>query len=173
MWVQLMSIADDTVQYLRDNALVVTTAESCTAGKIVTLLSEVEGSGEFIECGYVVYSPQAKQRVLHVSSQTIETFNLTSVEVAREMATGALRDSTANAAIATTGILGPEDIDGIPAGTICFAWAFQSDDDCFVFSHEHRFFGGRCEVQAEATEYALQWLPHFHRRARVGEKGEA
>jgi nicotinamide-nucleotide amidase len=173
MWVQLMSIADDTVQYLRDNALVVTTAESCTAGKIVTLLSEVEGSGEFIECGYVVYSPQAKQRVLHVSPQTIETFNLTSVEVAREMATGALRDSTANAAIATTGILGPEDIDGIPAGTICFAWAFQSDDDCFVFSDEHRFSGGRCEVQAEATEYALQWLPHFHRRARVGEKGEA
>ena len=88
-----MSIAGDTVQYLRDHALMITTAESCTAGKIVTLLSEVEGSGEFIECGYVVYSPQAKERLLHVSPQTIETFNLTSVEVAREMATGALRDS--------------------------------------------------------------------------------
>jgi PncC family amidohydrolase len=168
-----MSIAEDTVQYLRDNALVVTTAESCTAGKIVTLLSEVEGSGKFIECGYVVYSPQAKQRVLHVNPQTIETFNLTSVEVAREMARGALRDSTAHAAIATTGILGPDDIDGIPAGTICFAWAFQSNEECYVFSHKHRFFGERCQVQAEATEYALKWLPHFHRRARVGEKGEA
>lgn len=134
-----MSIAEDTVQYLRDNALVVTTAESCTAGKIVTLLSEVEGSGKFIECGYVVYSPQAKQRVLHVNPQTIETFNLTSVEVAREMARGALRDSTAHAAIATTGILGPDDIDGIPAGTICFAWAFQSNEECYVFSHKHRF----------------------------------
>ncbi|CAI8973646.1 Nicotinamide-nucleotide amidohydrolase PncC [Pseudomonas sp. IT-347P] len=168
-----MSIADDTVQYLRDNALVVTTAESCTAGKIVTLLSEVEGSGEFIECGYVVYSPQAKQRLLHVNPQTIETFNLTSVEVAREMATGALRDSTAKAAIATTGILGPDDVDGIPAGTICFAWAFQSADECYVFSREHRFSGDRCQVQTEATEYALQWLPHFHRRARAGEKEDA
>ncbi|MFU2325601.1 CinA family protein [Pseudomonas sp. NFX98] len=166
-----MSIAEETVDYLRENALLLTTAESCTAGKIVTLLSGIEGSGEFIECGYVVYSPQAKQRVLHVSPRTIETFNLTSVEVAREMAMGALRDSTANAAIATTGILGPEDIDGIPAGTICFAWAFQSHGERCVFSHEHRFFGTRCQVQTEATEYAMQWLPHFHRRALLGEQG--
>lgn len=166
-----MSIADDTVEYLRDNALVLTTAESCTAGKIVTLLSEVEGSGEFIECGYVVYSPQAKQRVLHVSPRTIETFNLTSVEVAREMALGALRDSTANVAVATTGILGPEDVDGIPAGTICFAWAFQTGAEHCLFSHEHRFIGSRCEVQTQATEYALQWLPHFHRRLMSGEQG--
>jgi nicotinamide-nucleotide amidase len=160
-----MSIADDTVDYLRKNALVLTTAESCTAGKIVTLLSEVEGSGKFIECGYVVYSTQAKQRVLHVSPHTIETFNLTSVEVAREMAMGALRDSTANVAVATTGILGPEDLDGIPAGTICFAWAFQLEGDCRVFSHEHRFFGTRCQVQTDATEHVLKRLPHFHRRA--------
>ena len=167
-----MSIAKDTVQYLRANGLVLTTAESCTAGKIVTLLSEVEGSGEFIECGYVVYSPQAKQRLLHVNPQTIEAFNLTSVEVAREMAMGALRDSTANVAIATTGILGPDDIDGIPAGTICFAWAFQVADECHVFSQEHRFSGGRSDVQKHATEYALHYLALFHERVRQGEKGE-
>jgi hypothetical protein len=87
------------------------------------------------------------------------------------MATGALRDSTANAAIATTGILGPKDVDGIPAGTICFAWAFQMADGCHVFSHQQRFSGGRCEVQKRATEYALQCLAHFHARAQ-GEKGE-
>ena len=166
-----MSIAASTVCYLRENRLVLTTAESCTAGKIVTLLSEVEGSGEFIESGYVVYSPQAKQRLLHVSPYTIETFNLTSVEVAREMAIGALRDSTANVALATTGILGPEDVDGIPAGTVCFAWAFQSGGKRCVFSHEQRFFGSRCQVQAEASEYALKWLPQFHRRALLGEGG--
>jgi PncC family amidohydrolase len=165
-----MSIADDTVDYLRNNSLVLTTAESCTAGKIVTLLSEVEDSGEFIECGYVVYSPQAKHRVLHVSPHTIETFNLTSVEVAREMAMGALRDSTANVAVATTGILGPEDADGIPAGTICFAWAFQSVEVCRVFSHEHRFSGSRCQVQTAATEYALKRLPELHRRAQLTEE---
>jgi PncC family amidohydrolase len=166
-----MSIAVKTVRYLHENCLVLTTAESCTAGKIVTLLSEVEGSGEFIESGYVVYSPQAKQRLLHVSPSTIETFNLTSVEVAREMAIGALRDSTANVALATTGILGPEDVDGIPAGTVCFAWAFQSGGKRCVFSCEQRFFGSRCQVQAEASEYALKWLPQFHRRALLGDGG--
>jgi PncC family amidohydrolase len=164
-----MAIADDTVAYLRKHSLILTTAESCTAGKIVTLLSEVEGCGEFIECGYVVYSPQAKQRLLHVSEYTIETYNLTSVEVAREMALGALQDSTANVAVATTGILGPDDVDGIPAGTICFAWAFQSKEVKSVFCHEHRFFGTRCQVQTEATEYALQRLPHFHSQALLGE----
>jgi nicotinamide-nucleotide amidase len=115
-----MSIPAKTIAYLREHSLLLTTAESCTAGKIVTLLSEVEGSGELIESGYVVYSPEAKQRLLRVSAETIETFNLTSCEVAREMALGALHDSTANVAVATTGILGPDDVDGIPAGTICF-----------------------------------------------------
>ena len=163
-----MATAEHTIDYLRAHSLVVATAESCTAGKIVTLLSEVEGGGEFIECGYVVYSPQAKQRLLHVNPHTIETFNLTSVEVASEMALGALRDSTAGVAVATTGILGPDDVDGIPAGTICFAWAFQSNGGSCVFSREHRFFGSRCKVQMDAAEYAIHYLPHFHLLALAG-----
>lgn len=89
-------------------------------GKIVTLLSEVEGSGELIERDYVVYWPEAKQRLLNVSPNTIQTFNLTRLEGFREMAWGALCDSPANVALATTTILGPDDIYGIPAGTICF-----------------------------------------------------
>lgn len=165
-----MSTADVTVSYLRQNALRLTTAESCTAGKIITLLSEVEGSGELIESGYVVYSPEAKQRLLNVSPTTIETFNLTSCEVAREMAVGALRDSPANVALATTGILGPDDVDGIPAGTICFAWAFQTNQGQSVFTRQLRFFGSRCEVQLLAAEHALEALAHFHQRALAGEQ---
>lgn len=166
-----MSIANQTVDYLRRHSLILTTAESCTAGEIVMLLSAVQGSGDLIECGYVVYSPQAKQRLLHVSPDTIEIFNLTSVEVAREMALGALRDSTANVSVATTGILGPEDVDGIAAGTVCFAWAFQLAEEHCVFSRQQWFPGTRCEVQSAASEYALQQLPHFHRRALHGERG--
>ena len=166
-----MSIAAMTVDYLREHNLVLTTAESCTAGKIVTLLSEIEGSGELIESGYVVYSPEAKQRLLRVNPQTIATFNLTSCEVAREMALGALHDSTANVAVATTGILGPEDVDGIPAGTICFAWAFQSEKGRSLFSRKHRFIDTRCHVQHLAAEYALKHLPNYHRRALAGERG--
>jgi nicotinamide mononucleotide (NMN) deamidase PncC len=87
------------------------------------------------------------------------------------MALGALYDSTANVAVATTGILGPEDVDGIPAGTICFAWAFQSGHGRSLFSHKHRFFDTRCQVQLQAAEYALKHLPEFHRRALAGERG--
>ncbi|MGA5584697.1 CinA family protein [Pseudomonas siliginis] len=166
-----MSIAKETIEYLRQHSLIITTAESCTAGEIVMLLSEVPGSGELIECGYVVYSPQAKQRLLHVSPATMETFNLTSVEVASEMAIGALRDSTANVAVATTGILGPDDMDGIKAGTVCFAWAFQFDDRHFLFSTRQWFAGSRSEVQNVASEFALQQLPGYHRRALRGEGG--
>ncbi|MFJ3367967.1 CinA family protein [Pseudomonas sp. NPDC086251] len=165
-----MSIASETVHYLREQSLLLTTAESCTAGKIVTLLSEIEGSGALIESGYVVYSPEAKQRLLRVSPSTIATFNLTSCEVAREMALGALHDSTANVAVATTGILGPEDVDGIPAGTICFAWAFQFGRYRSLFSLEQRFFGSRCQVQQLAAEHALKLIPHFHRRALASEQ---
>lgn len=165
-----MPIADLAVAYLRDNSLRLTTAESCTAGKIVTLLSEVEGSGELIESGYVVYSPEAKQRLLNVSPNTIQTFNLTSCEVAREMSLGALRDSPANVALATTGILGPDDVDGIPAGTICFAWAFQTDQGQSVFTRQLRFFGSRCEVQRQAAEHALESLSQFHHRVLAGEQ---
>ncbi|VVN92594.1 CinA family protein [Pseudomonas fluorescens] len=164
-----MSIAASTIDYLREHSLLLTTAESCTAGKIVTLLSEIEGSGELIESGYVVYSPQAKQRLLSVSPETIETFNLTSCEVACEMVVGALRDSNANVAVAATGILGPEDVDGIPAGTICFAWAYQIERERSVFSQKYRFFGSRCQVQLMAAEHALKLLPYFHQRALAGE----
>ena len=78
-----MFVAASTVEYLKRNRLVITTAESCTAGKIITLLSEVDGGGSCIESAYVVYSPEAKQRLLKVRAHTINTFNLTSCEVGR------------------------------------------------------------------------------------------
>ncbi|UVL01082.1 CinA family protein [Pseudomonas sp. B21-048] len=164
-----MSVSQMVVEYLRQHELRLTTAESCTAGKIVTLLTEVPGSGDLIESGYVVYSPEAKQRLLNVSPHTIKTFNLTSCEVAREMALGALLDSPANVAVATTGILGPEDVDGISAGTICFAWAYQTEQGKRVFAHQHRFFGSRSRVQLLAAEHALKRVSYFHQRALAAE----
>ncbi|WP_300628481.1 CinA family protein [Pseudomonas sp.] len=166
-----MEIAVSTIDYLKKHQLTLTSAESCTAGKIITLLSEVEGGGSCIESGYVVYSPQAKQRLLGVRAYTIDTFNLTSCEVAREMAEGALRDSSAEVAVATTGLLGPDDMDGIPAGTICFAWAYRIENRLSVFSRKERFMGSRENVQLQATLHALKWLTHFHQRALAGERG--
>lgn len=156
-----MSIAAATVNCLKQHRLLLTTAESCTAGKIISLLSQVEGSGACIECGYVVYSEEAKQRLLGVSAYTIATFNLTSCEVAREMAQGALRDSPAQVAVATTGLLGPDSIDGIPPGTVCFAWAYHLNGAVKVFSRKERFIGSREQVQVLAAEYALKGVMRF------------
>ncbi len=156
-----MSIAAATIDCLKQHRLLLTTAESCTAGKIITLLSQVEGSGACIECGYVVYSEEAKQRLLGVSAYTIKTFNLTSCEVAREMAQGALRDSPAQVAVATTGLLGPDSIDGIPPGTVCFAWAYHLNGAVKVFSRKERFIGSREQVQVLAAEYALKGVVRF------------
>lgn len=159
----------ETVQYLEEHGLLLATAESCTAGRIVALLAEVPGSGAFVECGYVVYSPEAKQRLLGVSPQTIKHFNLTSIEVAYEMVEGVLRDSPANVAIATTGLCGTEDVDGIPAGTVCFAWGFRHGQHVSVFTRRHRFFGDRATLQHDAAIHALEMLPHFHGRMMAGE----
>lgn len=166
-----MSIVETVVDYLRQHALRLTTAESCTAGSIITLLAQIPGSGELIESGYVVYSPEAKQRLLGVSADTIQTFNLTSCEVAREMAVGALRDSPASVAVSTTGLLGPEDVDGIPAGTVCFAWAFMAGQQMAVFSRKQRFSGSRDSVLRQASLYALQELPALHQAMLNGERG--
>ncbi|MGN2405114.1 CinA family protein [Pseudomonas syringae] len=159
-----MKIVEDVVSYLHNEELLLATAESCTAGEIITLLAQIPGSGSLIECGYVVYSPEAKQRVLGVKPETIEQFNLTSCEVAREMVEGALHESPANVAVATTGICGPDDVDGIPAGTVCFAWGFVKDGQQHIVSRQHRFQGDRESVQHQAALYALEHIPAFHRQ---------
>ena len=162
-------ITQETVEYLHNNGLLLATAESCTAGRIITLLAEVPGSGSSVECGYVVYSPEAKQRLLGVSPDTIKQFNLTSVEVAREMVEGALDDSPATVAVATTGLCGNEDVDGIPAGTVCFAWGFVANGRRSVFTQQLRFFCDRGTMQHDAALHALHMLPHFHQRMLAGE----
>lgn len=162
-------IPEELVAYAKQHSLLLATAESCTAGRIVALLAEVPGSGSMVDCGYVVYSPEAKQRLLGVSADTIARFNLTSVEVAREMALGALHESPANVSIATTGLCGTEDVDGIPAGTVCFAWGFVHDGQIKIFTRSHRFLGDRQAMQHEAAIHALGAVSDFHQRVLAGE----
>jgi nicotinamide-nucleotide amidase len=150
------------IDYLKQHRLLLTTAESCTAGTVIALLSDVPGSGGCLESGYVVYSVEAKQRLLGVPLELIQRCNLTSEEVARAMAEGALRDSTANAAVAVTGVAGPDPMDGIPPGTVCFAWAFAGPRGLQLFSHTEHFQGDRAQVRKASAEYALQRIPYWH-----------
>lgn len=161
-----MEAVVSVVEYLKQRGLRLSTAESCTAGTVIALLSDVEGSGACLEAGYVVYSPQAKQQVLGLTDECLEQHNLTSEEVARCMALGALQRSRSSVAVATTGVAGPEPMDGIAPGTVCFAWAYETADGTQVFSATERFPGERSEVREAAALHALEQLPHYH--ARLG-----
>jgi nicotinamide-nucleotide amidase len=150
-------------EYLKANHLLLSTAESCTAGQMIALLAGIPGSGELLESGYVVYSPEAKQRILHVSGRTIDAYGLTSEEVAIEMALGALKGGPANVAVSTTGVAGPDPMDGIQPGTVCIAWVFSKDSDVATYAQTRLFEGDRIQVQMDASLYALNQIPAFHR----------
>ncbi len=152
------------LSYLKDNHLTLTTAESCTAGRIIHLLGRIAGSGACLDAGYVVYSSKAKKKLLSVKQATIDKYTLTSEEVAREMTEGALKIGNANIVIATTGVAGPEPMDGIPKGTICFGWGIQVNKKTIVYTKTKHFDGTRIQIVTRAAEYALLQIPHYHQK---------
>jgi nicotinamide-nucleotide amidase len=171
-WSKLMecqlSTLSQIAKYLKANSLLLSTAESCTAGQMIALLASVPGAGMLLESGYVVYSPEAKQRILHVNPHTIQTKGLTSEEVALEMARGALDGGPANVAIATTGVASPDPMDGIEPGTVCIAWIFQNKGRSSSFSQTEHFVGERLDVQIAASLHALTLIPYFHGKTLAG-----
>lgn len=159
---------EHVTDYLKQHQLKLATAESCTAGLIVSELANVPGSGASIDCGLAVYSPEAKNRYLSVSFDTIEKYGLTSEETSRELAKGALDKNDATVAVANTGVAGPDAQDGIPAGTVCFAWAFRHDQKVYLMTETRHFDGGRNEVRLAAAHYALECIPRHHRDVMTG-----
>jgi len=150
--------------YLKAHALVLATAESCTAGLIASRLADIEGAGHVLECAFVVYDPKAKQRMLGVKQQTIDRFNLTSEEVALEMARGALANSDADVAVANTGVTDGTDPDIMP-GTQCFAWVFRKGllaDE--AFTETKVFEGSRNQIREASADHALVRLVEHHKR---------
>lgn len=158
-----METLHTATEYFDQHDLTVVTAESCTAGLIAGSLADLPGCGKWFKSGYVTYSPEAKMHILGVQKETIDRFNLTSEEVAREMVQGALRISEANVAVANTGVAGPDKGEGdIPAGTVCFAWAFRMNDKPRIFSESRHFEGDRNAVRQAAAEYAITRIPVLH-----------
>jgi PncC family amidohydrolase len=150
--------------FMKRHELMLVTAESCTAGLIAARLADIPGAGALLDCAFVVYSRAAKQNVLQVRAETIDRFGLTSEEVAREMAEGALARSHANLAIANTGITEAVDNE-TPPGTQCFVWIFRHavpDGRTKVYSETRRFSGSRNAIRNAASEYALRRIPHLY-----------
>lgn len=161
-----MDMLEKIADYLQDNELILATAESCTAGLVASELARIPGSGSCMDCGLAVYSPESKNRYLKVSFDTIDRYGLTSEEVAAEMAMGALNRNNASIALSNTGIAGPAPgDDGTPVGTVCFAWAVRCGERAFNYTETRQFDGDRNEVRLAAAHYALERLPHYHRKA--------
>ena len=153
----------EVAKYLHTNSMRLVTAESCTSGLVASMLGAIEGCGDWLECGFVTYSPEAKIRVLGVTPATITQYGLSSEEVAREMAEGALKKSGANIAIANTGVAGPDDApDGTKAGTVCLAWSIQGVDGTIrTYSETELFNGDRNAVRHAAAKFAIENIRRY------------
>lgn len=113
-----VTLEEAVVELLKEKHFTVTTAESCTGGKLSGRIINVPGASEVFREGYITYCDEAKHRILGVSRETLETYSAVSPEAAKEMAEGAAKAAGADAAVSVTGIAGPEGTDGKPAGLV-------------------------------------------------------
>lgn len=130
------------------------TAESCTGGGIAAALTDLAGSSQWFDCGFVTYSNQAKQDMLSVSARTLADAGAVSEATVVEMVSGALANSAAQVAVAVSGIAGPSGGSAEkPVGTVCLAWQIAGSEP--VVRTEH-FQGDRAAVRAQTVACALQ-----------------
>lgn len=145
---------------LKTHGLMLSTAESCTGGGVAQAITAIAGSSEWFDCGFVTYSNASKMRLLEVPPEVLAKHGAVSEETAAAMALGALKNSGAHVALATTGIAGPGGaVSGKPVGTVCFACATA---DCAVSFRQH-FSGDRHAVRQQATARILDELTRFIR----------
>ena len=102
------SLEERVVALLKQRGFTVTTTESCTGGLLAGRLLNVAGASEVYREGYITYSNEAKEKLLEVSKDTLSAYGAVSEQTALEMAQGAARQAGAQAALATTGIAGPD-----------------------------------------------------------------
>jgi len=141
-----------------------TTAESCTGGWVAQSITSVPGSADWFECGFVTYSNRIKQQLLQVPAELLEGEHApgaVSEQTVLAMAKGALNNSGAHCAIATSGIAGPGGGSAKkPVGTVWIGWAWRSADaaEASAQARRHHFAGDREAVRRQTVEKALQGL---------------
>jgi nicotinamide-nucleotide amidase len=157
---ELVEAARKVVEANRAAGLRLAVAESCTGGLVAAALTEVPGSSDVLEAGFVTYSNAMKMKLLGVSEDVLDTFGAVSVAVAWAMAQGALERSGADTAVALTGIAGPGGgSERKPVGTVVFARARRGADPKDITA-DLKDFGdlGRGGVRLQAALCALDLL---------------
>ena len=156
MATRLHDLVLDTASWLRAHDWRLVTAESCTGGGIAAALTSVAGSSDWFDSGWVTYSNAAKTAQLDVAPELLAAHGAVSEAVVAAMVAGALRHSTAQAALAVSGIAGPGGgTADKPVGTVCFAWAVPGEA---VRTETCHFNGDREAVRRAAVIHALAGL---------------
>ncbi len=153
---ELLSKAEALLKDYRRAGLTVATAESCTGGLIGGCLTEIAGASDVVERGFITYSNEAKTDVLGVPANLIKNHGAVSAEVVQAMAEGALAHSSADTAIAVTGIAGPGGGTAEkPVGLVFLGAARRGQTPM----HEHHVFpGNRTAVRLATVDAALDLL---------------
>jgi nicotinamide-nucleotide amidase len=156
----LVTKAREVVDANRTAGRRIAVAESCTGGLISAALTEIPGSSDVFEAGYVTYSNAAKISQLKVSEDVVDTFGAVSVATAWAMARGALAASGADVSVAITGVAGPGGGSASkPVGTVVFALAERDADPAKIVA-DQKFFDEktRSGVRLQAALCALELL---------------
>src|SRR6201994_4460550 len=156
------ALARSLLDLCRMRKLTLATAESCTGGLVAAALTDVPGSSDVIDRGFVTYSNEAKRAMLGVNTTTLSTFGAVSKETATAMAVGALEKAGVDLAVSITGIAGPRGATpGKPVGLVHFAVAAR---DGRILHRECRFGAiGRSTVRARSVVEALRMLMELAR----------
>ncbi len=148
-------LVETLARALKTRGLMMATAESCTGGLIAGACTDLSGSSDWFERGFVTYSNAAKTSMLGVPAALIAQHGAVSEPVARAMAAGALAPSAAQLTVAVTGVAGPTGGSADkPVGTVWFGWATPAG----TFTEHQRFDGDRAAVRAATVRHALAGL---------------
>jgi nicotinamide-nucleotide amidase len=154
---ELIEMARALIDLCRAKKLTIATAESCTGGLVAATLTEIPGSSDVFDRGFVTYSNDAKRAMLGVPVDALATFGAVSRETAESMASGALARAGVDLAISITGIAGPGGaLPGKPVGLVHFAATSRGGE----LIHQERRFGdiGRAQVRLASVAVALVML---------------
>ncbi|MCW8928728.1 MAG: nicotinamide-nucleotide amidohydrolase family protein [Gammaproteobacteria bacterium] len=147
----------------QNNSQKITTAESCTGGLVAKLITDLSGSSQWFERGFVTYSNLAKEQMLGVNEQLILEFGAVSEQVAAAMARGALTHSEAQFSLSITGIAGPDGgTEAKPVGLVWFGWGYYNSEstsnEVVLMTKSQQFSGDREAVRTQSAVFALQTL---------------
>jgi nicotinamide-nucleotide amidase len=152
---EMGALADRFLKACAARKILVATAESCTGGMIISLLTDIPGSSSMVDRGFVTYSNEAKMDMVDVAKETLDAFGAVSAETAAEMAAGALKNSRAGLALSVTGIAGPDG--GSAEKPVGLVWFGVAEKGKPVRTEKRLFLNlGRDHIRRETVRCALE-----------------